>query len=262
LIYIATHKAFNPPELEGYCPLQVGASTHPELDLGYQKDNIGDHISEKNPNFCELTGLYWIWKNTNDPYKGLVHYRRYFGKSNFAHSQNAIYSYDQMLTFLDDCDIVLPYIEYFKQDAREEILVSCCTPEIFDKLRRVISGLHPTYLSDFDRFFKNNQSTLFNMLFAKGSLFDSYCKWLFSILFELEKYVDLSKLDPYRSRLYGFLGERLLNVWVLHHHLKVNHLSVVNTESSFRQECVFLRRRITNQIVFKCSSLVKAGKDK
>ena len=262
MIYIATHKAFNPPELEGYRPLQVGASTHPELDLGYQKDNTGDNISEKNPNFCELTGLYWIWKNANDHYKGLVHYRRYFGKSNFAHSKRAIYSYEQMLNFLKDCDIVLPYVEHFKQNAKDEILVSCCTPEIFQRLRQIISNQHADYLSDFDHFFENNQSTLFNMLFTKSDFFDCYCEWLFSILFELEGYVDLSKLDPYRRRLYGFLGERLLNVWVLHHHLKVNHLSVVNTESNFRQECVFLRRRITNQIVFKCSSLVKAGKDK
>ena len=254
MIYIATHKAFNPPELEGYRPLQVGASTHPELDLGYQKDNTGDNISEKNPSFCELTGLYWIWKNTKDPYKGLVHYRRYFGKSNFAHSKRAIYSYEQMLNFLENCDVVLPYVEYFKQNAKDEILVSCCTPEIFQKLRQIISNLYSEYLSDFDHFFENNQSTLFNMLCTKSHFFDRYCEWLFSILFELEGDVDLSKLDPYRRRLYGFLGERLLNVWVMHHHLKVQHLPVVNTESSFKQECVFLRRRITNQIVFKCKS--------
>lgn len=257
MIYIAAHKAFTPPELEGYRPLQVGAATHPELDLGYQKDNDGDHISEKNPNFCELTGLYWIWKNTDDPYKGLVHYRRYFGKSNFAHSYKVIYSYNEMLEFLEDCDIILPYIEHFKQNAREEILVSCCTPDIFKKLRQIISNRHPDYLSDFDRFFEGNQSVLFNMLFTSKNIFDHYCEWLFSILFELENNVDLSKLDPYRRRLYGFLGERLLNVWVIHQGLRVRHLSVVNTESSFGQELTFLRRRITNQIVFNVKSRKK-----
>lgn len=254
MIYIAAHKAFEPPALEGYCPLQVGAAVHPELDLGFQKDNTGDEISEKNPNFCELTGLYWVWKNTDDPYKGLVHYRRYFGKSNFAHSQKAIYSYEQMLRFLEDCDIVLPYVEYFKQNAKDEIMISCCTPEIFDQLRHSFKSLYPDYLSDFDQFFSENRCCLFNMLFCKSELFDAYCSWLFSILFELEKDVDLSVLDPYRRRLYGFLGERLLNVWVMHQHLKVRYLPVVNTESSFKQECVFLRRRITNQIVFKCKS--------
>ena len=60
MIYIAAHKEFDIPKLEGYIPLQVGAEG--KADLGYLKDNTGDEISLKNPNFCELTGLYWIWK--------------------------------------------------------------------------------------------------------------------------------------------------------------------------------------------------------
>ena len=33
----------------------------------------GDHISSKNPNYCELTGLYWAWKNLDCEYIGLCH---------------------------------------------------------------------------------------------------------------------------------------------------------------------------------------------
>ena len=46
--------------------------------IGYQPDNIGDNISSKNPSFCELTGLYWAWKNLDNEYLGLAHYRRHF----------------------------------------------------------------------------------------------------------------------------------------------------------------------------------------
>lgn len=52
------------------------------LDLGYQKDNEGDNISAKNPYYCELTGIYYAWKNIPAEYLGLVHYRRYFKGKN------------------------------------------------------------------------------------------------------------------------------------------------------------------------------------
>lgn len=95
MIYIATHKKFNVPNLNGYCALQVGAEGKEKY--GYLRDNIGNHISGKNANYCELTGLYWIWKNTDDSYKGLVHYRRYFGRNNLSNKISDICSYEYLL---------------------------------------------------------------------------------------------------------------------------------------------------------------------
>ena len=67
------------PEDDVYMPLHVGAEG--KESLGYTPDNTGENISSKNPNYCELTGLYWAWQNMNCEYIGLCHYRRYFGKS-------------------------------------------------------------------------------------------------------------------------------------------------------------------------------------
>lgn len=243
MIYIATHKKFEEPKLDGYCVLQVGAEGKP--DFGYIRDNIGDHISAKNPNYCELTGLYWIWKNCNDDYKGLVHYRRYFG------SRKKIFSYNRMLqTLQKGYDIVLPYTEYFLQNAKDEILIACCTDEIFHALRKCIQKLYPEYLLEFDLFFKGNKCSLFNMLFCKKEWYDKYCNWLFDILFELEKNISLENLNKYQKRIYGFLAERLLNIWVEHNHLKVVRLKVVNTEMSFKDTLVLKRRRCTNRLRF------------
>jgi len=249
MIYIATHKHFEMPHLSNYCGIQVGASG--KDDLGYLRDDIGNSISKKNPNFCELTGLYWIWKNCNDEHKGLVHYRRYFGKSNLSRDYSDIYTYEEMMALLKNGEIVLPYVEYFKQNAKEEILSQCCTLEIFNQLRDVIREKSPTYLKSFDDFFSQNKAVLFNMMFCKRELFDMYCAWLFEILFELEKRVDLSVLNAYQQRLYGFLSERLLNVWIAKNKLKTIHTAVINTEMSFPQMATLIRRRITNRFRFR-----------
>lgn len=41
------------------------------------RDNEGDNISGKNPDYCELTAQYWAWKNIDCDYYGFFHYRRY-----------------------------------------------------------------------------------------------------------------------------------------------------------------------------------------
>ena len=73
---VATHKPYWMPEDPVYLPVQVGAAGRESL--GFQRDDEGENISAKNPNYCELTGLYWAWKNLDADYIGLVHYRRYF----------------------------------------------------------------------------------------------------------------------------------------------------------------------------------------
>ena len=144
-------------------------------------------------------------------------------------------------------------VEHFKQNAEEEILIHCCTPEIFAKLKSIVKEKYPEYVNDFNDVFSNNKCTLFNMFFCKKKLFDSYCEWLFDILFEMEKYVDFTHLDEYQKRLYGFLSERLLNVWVKHNKLKAKHLNIINIEMGFWQRIQLIRRRITNQIIFMIS---------
>ncbi len=79
-ILIACHKSCAVPEDGLYLPIQVGASG--KEDIGFQRDDEGDNISEKNAMFCELTGLYWCWKNLDFDYLGLSHYRRYFTLKN------------------------------------------------------------------------------------------------------------------------------------------------------------------------------------
>lgn len=60
-IIVAAHKPYRMPDDPMYLPLHVGHVG--KSDLGWQGDDSGDNISHKNTNYCELTGLYWAWKN-------------------------------------------------------------------------------------------------------------------------------------------------------------------------------------------------------
>ena len=241
-IYIAAHKAFVVPSEEGYIPLQVGAQG--KEALGYTADNTGEHISEKNPHYCELTGLYWIWKNTADEYKGLVHYRRYFrgkhGRLTQAEARDLLSRYD----------VVLPRPEYLRESAYEEFCLHSGHEKDLVSLRRAVETVDAAVLPAYDKVMSGNCLSLYNMLITSGEEFDAYCAWLFAVLGELEKAVDMTGYTPYQQRLYGFLSERLLNVWVAHRNLSVYYLPVFNTEQTLSGWLRLALRRQKNRLLF------------
>ena len=73
-ILIACHRPYPIPQNSCYLPVEVGAALHTEPIPGTVPDNTGDNISHKNKNYCELTALYWAWKNLEAEAVGLVHY--------------------------------------------------------------------------------------------------------------------------------------------------------------------------------------------
>ena len=184
-------------------PIQVGASLT-DVDIADIKDDVGDNISEKNRQFCELTALYWMWKHNTSKYVGLSHYRRKF----VINEKNV----KKMLE--DEIDIVLTVpvinfpsvkIQYLRDhdkcdwDAMEEAVDILC-PEYSGTLKQVGNGMF--YFA-------------YNMFITRKDVFDEYCKWLFPILFYCEEKVGY-KEDRYQNRYVGFLAERLLTVYFLH----------------------------------------------
>lgn len=102
-----------------------------------------------------------------------------------------------------------------------------------DALRKIIEELYPDYLTAFDQAMDCNYMYPFNMFIMRKELLNEYCKFLFGVLFELEKITDISKYDNYQKRIYGFLSERLMNVFVIaHKDLRIKEMFVAYTESS------------------------------
>ena len=75
IVLVAAHKPYRMPEDALYLPVQAGAAG--KESIGYQRDDEGENISALNPCYCELTVIYWAWKNLGSEYQyiGLAHYK-------------------------------------------------------------------------------------------------------------------------------------------------------------------------------------------
>ena len=111
-VIVAAHKKYQMPNEKMYIPVQVGAEGKEKIE-GYIQDNTGDNISSKNPYFCELTGLYWAWKNLDADFIGLVHYRRYFTNTNKIPKEEnekfkIVLTQNDAESILENADVILP----------------------------------------------------------------------------------------------------------------------------------------------------------
>lgn len=241
-IYIAAHKKFNFPYIQDiYTPLQVGAEG--KNDLGYLRDNVGENISKKNSNYCELTGMYWIWKNSNKDIVGLVHYRRFFYNTVFCGKAN-ILNEVQIRKLLDQYDLIVAKRGYTWFRTVKDQFTSYHIASDLEATRNAINKLYPDYLDAFDEVMESNNYCPLNMIITRKEIFDNYCEWLFNILFEVEKNISLNNRDVYNSRVFGFLSERLFNVWLLK-----------NKQYKFIEKPVFNNEK--NMIVQKIEHIIK-----
>ena len=249
-LIIATHKKYDMPKSDIYLPLQVGAEGKEKL--GYEVDNSGDNISAKNPYFCELTGLYWAWKNLDVNYIGLVHYRRHFATKEKISSKKRI---DKVLNakevgqILEVTDVILPkkrnyYIENLYSHYEHTMYI-----EPLEITRKIIEEKYPNYLTEFDKLHKRTSAHMFNMFIMKKDILNDYCTWLFDILFELEKRVDKEKYDTFHSRFFGRVSELLLDVWINTNDIKYKEIKVINIEKVnwLKKGTAFLMAKFTGK---------------
>ena len=233
-VIIATHKKYQMPKDKLYLPVHVGAEG--KDDLGYQKDNDGKNISKKNPYFCELTGLYWAWKNLKADYIGLVHYRRHLtvfkkvGKTTEEKFKDVLNS-EQVQELIKENDIILPnkrkyYIENLYDHYKHTMYV-----EPLDETRKIIEEKYSNYLVEFDKLHKRTSAHMFNMFIMKKEILNNYCEWLFDILFELEKRMKNKKYDQFHSRFYGRVSELLLDVYINTNNLKYDEIRFIDMEN-------------------------------
>ena len=230
-ILVASHKAYAFPEDPLYFPIRVGCALQHPADAQLC-DNTGDHLSEKNGTFCELTALYWAWKNCffdDAEYAGLVHYRRYFSGS-VRFGTRHILSEQKIDELLRTYDVIVPKKRcYYIETVRSHYGHAHYAKDL-EITKEIVLAKIPEYAEAFDTVMKQRSLYLYNMFVMRSEHFYVYCAWLFPLLFEAEKRIETDGYDSYQRRVFGFLAERLFNVWLLQNGLKTYEVNIVNVE--------------------------------
>lgn len=183
--------------------IQVGAALTDQT-VSALKDDNGDNISDKNKEYCELTALYWIWKNDISDFAGLGHYRRHFDLN------------EEMIERLGNSDIdVILTIPILNFPSVRNIYENDHLIEDWDIMLQVLRELHPDYYDSALELQEGIYYYAYNMFIARKEIFDEYCAWLFPVLFECEKRCK-PRDDKYQARYIGFLAERLLSIFFIH----------------------------------------------
>ena len=218
-------------------------------------DDSGDNISAKNNYYSELTGIYWVWKNTSQDIVGSVHYRRFLtGKKeplayqakrllyyiiglhkkrhgliytkNINLFKKAILTENEIIDLLKSYDLILPQQRKLKYTVRTHYKRYHNQSDL-DLIQSIISEKCPQYLTSLEKVLAGKRLFANNMFIMRRADFDRCMQWLFDLLFEFERRIKLSDYQGYQERIMGFMAERLLNVWFAHEKLKIKELPVI-----------------------------------
>lgn len=249
-IYVVSHKDVTVPNDVIYQPVQVGFNE--KNFAGFSRDNQGDNIADKNANYCELTAQYWGWKNDEADIKGVVHYRRLFSNEerhlfdSADKKRSDILDEAHLNQLLERYDLILPkkrnyYIEtlwsHYEHSHHIEGLVVT---------KQVIEEFYPEYVEIFDEVMQRKSAHMFNMLIAKDNVFEAYNTWLFDVLQKVEERIDITNYTPSEARIFGYISELLMDVWVDQNKINYAELPVMFMEKQnwIKKGGLFLKRKL------------------
>lgn len=247
IIGVAFHKKYFDYRDDIITPIYVGAKINRE-NLEYLKDSTGNNISEKNENFCELTGIYWMWKNVDADFYGMMHYRRYISFENRwkYKLKRMLYVFSRVFYLkliinmlgmkelfqvkvsdeqlmrkeiekmskkitseIQKYDIILPKKEIFNKSVYKQYKSSHIA-EHLDKLLEIVKENYPELYPYYEKTIKKgNKIYPLNIFIMKKKYFFEYSEFVFDVLFKLEKKIEIPS-DAYQKRVFGFLSERMM----------------------------------------------------
>lgn len=250
--------------------IQCGAS---EMDahLPMQGDDVGDNISSRNRYWSEITGLYWAWKHMEKvPYVGLCSYRRFFNFRQDAGKPIAILDIAQGQKFVDnytlpaaseifrDADIVAP-VPYTYAYSIARVCSMNYNDEDFAVLQRVVEEKYPDYMDAYrNHLYENNKMIGHNMFIMNWDTFTRYCSWVFDILLEVERRIDPTHYPVHQVRVFGYMHEILLEVFIKKNKLRVKQSQILWVDPNAKKTHFnsFFYRAAAN-IVYRISRILQ-----
>ncbi len=254
-IYVPCHEKSYVPKSRILTPIQVGAALGQERFADMLQDDQGDHISQKNKMYCELTAQYWVWKNQTSDYVGFFHYRRYFNFSPISLKEdgwgNIEYREPLNGRILAELNVddkkmekLIPHYDVIVPKRRrlpgKETIQSQYAHETGQHLAdlkcvlEVMAEKYPSYRGSMDAYLRSGEAYECNMYIMRRPIFEAYAQWLFDILFEAEKRLDVSHYSETELRALAYISERLFGIWYTHQSKEQNWKTLELQRSLFR----------------------------
>ena len=214
--------------------LHVGLDTENVPD-DWLRDNTLDNIAAKNKSYCEMTGLYWIWKNVHEEYVGLEHYRRFFAKTDGIVFNTNHYVFRRRFRLMGEADLkdilneydICVKISRYRSIGNEQAFAKSI-PEIQTYMKNAFLEIHPEYTQCYNEYAAKHRHYNCNMFYCEKDLIDRYCEWIFPIL----NYIDEEHCHEtgmyYNNRELGYVAEFLFGMWIHYNNLKAKVVAVVS----------------------------------
>ena len=224
----------------------------------------GDNISNKNIYYSEVSGLYYLYKNSKDKSYGITHYRRYFSRFYYNSYIFKKLSCKAANRILKKYDIILPKKRFFKDSMYDEYQRAAIIDDL-EITKNVVYKIDPEFYKSFIITLNNNYIYHYNMFITSKIIIDEYYNMLFRILDQLESELTIQKInlrDNYQKRVFGFLSERIFTAWVIYKKLSIKEVKVVKTLKqpnnrlkilipSFFERLIVVSKKIMRSLVTK-----------
>lgn len=199
--------------------VQAGAAlTEERLLPAILTDCEGDNISEKNRQYCELTVLYWIWKNAKEEIVGLSHYRRHF----------ILPDKWQNIMISNKIDVILP-VPTFVYPSIEENYKERHDSADWEFLMEYLEKNKPEDYAAAKKVFSENLYFPCNMFIMHRAVLNELCNWMFPIIDIVAMHGGI-KEDAYLNRYPGFISERLITLFF---HKNKNTYKIAYADKNF-----------------------------